>query len=131
MTRIFVPRDTAALSMGADAVATALENEARSRGASIEIVRNGSRGLLWLEPLVEVETPKGRIAYGPVRVEDVKGLMDGGLVEGRSHGLCHGPTDEIAYLKNQERLTFARCGIVDPLSVADYIAHGGFEGLKR
>jgi formate dehydrogenase iron-sulfur subunit len=131
MTRIFVPRDTAALSMGADAVATALENEARSRGASIEIVRNGSRGLLWLEPLVEVETPKGRIAYGPVRVEDVKGLMDGGLLEGRSHGLCHGPTDEIAYLKNQERLTFARCGIVDPLSVADYIAHGGFEGLKR
>ena len=131
MIRIFVPRDTAALSMGADDVAVALRREAQARGATIEIVRNGSRGLLWLEPLVEVETPTGRVAYGPVTARDVRDLLDAGLLEGRPHALCHGPTDDILFLKTQERLTFARCGVIDPLSVADYVAHGGFEGLKR
>ena len=79
------------------------------------MVRNGSRGMFWLEPLVEVETAQGRIAYGPVTAEAVPGLLDAGFLEGKSHALCLGPTEEIPYLKRQERLTFARCGIVDPL----------------
>jgi formate dehydrogenase iron-sulfur subunit len=129
--RIFVPRDAAALSMGADGVAKAIGAEAGKRGAKIEIVRNGSRGMLWLEPLVEVETDKGRVAYGPVAVEDVAGLFEANFLKGGSHKLTHGLTDEIPYFKNQERLTFARCGITDPLSIADYRAHDGFAGLTK
>ena len=49
----------------------------------------------------------------------------------RHIALCLGPTEEIPYLKQQERLTFARCGIVDPLSLPDYLAHGGYRGLQR
>ena len=129
--RIFVPRDAAALSMGADGVARAIAAEAGKRGAKIEIVRNGSRGMLWLEPLVEVDTDKGRVAYGPIAVDDVAGLFEANFLKGGSHKLTHGLTDEIPYFKSQERLTFARCGITDPLSIADYRAHSGFAGLTR
>ena len=129
--RVYVPRDSAALSVGAEGVARAIASEAKSRGLDITLVRNGSRGMFWLEPLVEVETPNGRIAYGPVSREAVPGLFEAGFLEGKAEALCLGPTEEIPYLKQQERLTFARCGIVDPLSIDDYIANGGYRGLKQ
>jgi formate dehydrogenase iron-sulfur subunit len=129
--RIYVPRDSGALSMGAEAVADAIAAEARRRGLDLTIVRNGSRGLYWLEPMVEVATPAGRIAYGPVSAADVAGLFDAGFVTGGSHRLALGPAEEIPYLKRQERLTFARVGIVDPVSLDDYREHGGYRGLER
>jgi len=131
MTRVFVPGDAAALSVGAEEVAEELAREAAARGLAIEIVRNGSRGMFWLEPLVEVETAAGRVAYGPVAPADVPSLLDGGLLEGKPGALCLGPTEAIPYLANQERLTFARCGVTDPFSLDDYRAHGGFRGLER
>ncbi|MBS3804533.1 MAG: formate dehydrogenase [Oleiphilaceae bacterium] len=130
--KLFVPCDTTALSLGADRIAAALQREADSRGATVEIVRNGSRGLFWLEPLVEVETAAGRLAYGPVELEDVAALADSGLFEGaQSHPLALGLTEEIPYLSRQQRLTFSRIGITDPLSLADYRAHSGFAGLEK
>jgi formate dehydrogenase iron-sulfur subunit len=128
---IYVPRDAAALSMGADEVASAILAEAEKRGIDVHLVRNGSRGMLWLEPLVEVTTPLGRVAYGPVTPQDVPDLFEAGFLKGEPHPLGHGPTEEIWYLKHQERLSFARCGVIDPLSVDDYRAHGGFQGLER
>ncbi|CAB3883074.1 formate dehydrogenase beta subunit [Achromobacter denitrificans] len=128
---IYVPRDAAALAMDADEVARDIERAADERGLSVQIVRNGSRGLLWLEPLVEIATPQGRIAYGPVQPEDVAGLFEAGWLTGGEHALRLGPTEEIPYLKHQERLTFARVGVTDPLSLQDYAAHGGLQGLKR
>ena len=128
--RVYVPCDSAALAVGADEVATALQAEFAKRGLSIELVRNSSRGLFWLETLVEVQTPQGRVAYGPVAPEDVPGLLDAGLLSGSAHALCHGLTEQIPYLARQERLTFARMGITDPLSLADYEAHGGWAGLR-
>jgi len=125
--RAFVPGDSSALSMGADAVARAIS---RAR-PDVTVVRNGSRGMFWLEPLVEVETPAGRVAYGPVTADAVPGLIESGFLEGKPHALCLGLTEEIPYFKQQERLTFARCGITDPLSLSDYVAHGGFRGLER
>src|SRR5258706_10578935 len=129
-TTIYVPRDSAALAVGADDVAAALQAECARRGLAIELVRNGSRGLLWLETLVEVATPQGRVAYGPVVAEDVPSLLDAGLLQGAPHALCHGPTEQIPYLAKQERLTFARMGVTDPLSLADYEAHEGWAGLR-
>jgi formate dehydrogenase iron-sulfur subunit len=130
--KVFVPRDSAALSVGAEGVARAIASEATRRKLDVDLIRNGSRGMFWLEPLVEVETRQGRIAYGPVTPEAVAGLFDAGVFpEGKSHALCLGPTEEIPYLKQQERLTFARCGIVDPLSLDDYIANGGYRGLQK
>jgi formate dehydrogenase iron-sulfur subunit len=125
MSRIFVPRDSAARSVGADEVAAALA------AAGFEVVRNGSRGLFWLEPMVEVETPEGRIAYGPVGAADVASLIAAGFQRGGPHPLRLGDIAEHPYLKNQERLTFARCGLTNPVSVADYVAHGGFQGLGK
>jgi formate dehydrogenase iron-sulfur subunit len=130
-TTIYVPRDSAALSVGADRVAAAIAELAAQRGADVRIVRNGSRGLLWLEPLVEVATAQGRIAYGPVAARDVAGLFDAGFLQGGAHRLCLGPTDSIPYLRRQTRLTFARVGVTDPISTDDYVAHGGLQGLRR
>src|SRR5690554_4101362 len=128
---LFVPKDSAAIAVGADEVVAAIERVAASRGLPVSIVRNGSRGLLWLETLVEVQTPAGRVAYGPVEADDVPELFDAGWLQGKPHALAHGLTEDIPYLKNQERLTFARVGITDPLSLADYQAHEGFKGLEK
>jgi formate dehydrogenase iron-sulfur subunit len=127
VTRVYVPKDSTALSLGADEVVAAL----LKAKAPIEIIRTGTRGMLWLEPLVEVETAAGRIAYGPVSADDVPGLLAAGLLTGASHALCIGKPEDHPYLKTQQRLTFARVGIVDPSSVEDYIAHGGYRGLER
>jgi formate dehydrogenase iron-sulfur subunit len=126
---VYVPRDSSALSVGADEVAQAIASTAAARRDDIRLVRNGSRGLFWLEPMVEVATPAGRIAYGPVSPADVSTLFAAGFLRGGAHSLLLGPTDEIPYLKKQERLTFARVGITDPLSLSDYEAHGGWKGL--
>src|SRR5665647_466524 len=129
--RIFVPRDSAALALGADAVAQAILAEAARRNIDVELVRNGSRGMLWLEPLVEVQTAKGRVAYGSVSPADVSALFDADFLHGGKHALGLGLTEELAYLKKQERLTFARVGITDPLSLDDYLAHDGYQGLRK
>jgi len=128
--RIFVPRDAGAIAVGADDVVIALERAAEKRGLPIEIVRNGSRGLYWLEPMVEVATVKGRVAYGPVTPADVPSLFDAMAGNG-PHALRLGLTDEIPWLKRQTRLTFARCGVIDPRSVKDYRDHDGYKGLER
>jgi formate dehydrogenase iron-sulfur subunit len=135
-TKIYIPRDSSALSMGAEKVAIAVALEANKRGLELEIVRNGSRGLYWLETMVEVATDKGRVAYGPVNVKDVASLFDADFLNGaslnaQSHALCLGLTEEIDWLKKQQRLTFARVGITDPISLDDYIAHDGYKGLKN
>ncbi|MHB1691258.1 MAG: formate dehydrogenase beta subunit [Thiomonas sp.] len=131
LVKVFVPCDSAALAVGADAVAHALRTECARRGHPIALVRNGSRGMFWLEPLVEVDTPRGRVAYGPVTPDDVPQLLDAGLLHGGPHALAHGLTEQIPYLARQERLTFCRMGVTDPRSLADYAAHGGWDGLKR
>ncbi|MBH1962778.1 MAG: formate dehydrogenase [Comamonadaceae bacterium] len=131
VTTIFVPRDSAALAVGADEVAQALAAECARRGQNVQIVRNSSRGMFWLEPLVEVQTPEGRVAYGPVAPEDVVSLLDAGVLTGGQHALGHGLTEAMPYLARQERLTFKRMGITDPLSLSDYEANEGWAGLKR
>ena len=128
--RFYVSRDVGAVSVGADEIAGALETAAETRGVAVEIVRTGSRGLYWLEPMVEVATADGRVAFGPVAVEDVSSVLDAALSNG-AHALRLGITDEIPWLKRQTRLTFARCGVIDPRSVADYRAHDGYKGLDR
>jgi formate dehydrogenase iron-sulfur subunit len=128
--RIFVPRDAGAIAVGADDVAAALEQAAEKRGLPIEIVRNGSRGLYWLEPMVEVATVKGRVAYGPVTPADVPSLFDA-MASNGPHALRLGLAEEIPWLKRQTRLTFARCGVIDPRSVKDYRDHEGYKGLER
>jgi formate dehydrogenase iron-sulfur subunit len=128
---VYVAQDSGALSLGAEQVARALGRRIDKRNGSPRIVRTGSRGLYWLEPIVEVDTPRGRVAYGPVTPGDVESLFEAGFLDGKEHRLRLGFAQEIPYLKNQDRLTFARVGIVDPASLDDYLAHGGYRGLSR
>lgn len=129
--RVYVPSDTTAASVGADRVAWEILKQAKALGFEVELVRNGSRGMFWLEPLVEIQTGQGRVAYGPVKPSDVPSLFASDFLRGGSHPLALGPTEEIPYLKQQERLTFARVGVIDPLSLEDYAAHGGWAGLQN
>jgi formate dehydrogenase iron-sulfur subunit len=129
--RLFISRDSGALALGADEVASAFHKAAERKGLKLEIVRTGSRGMYWLEPLVEVERPEGRIGYGPVTAADVESLLDGGMLEGKSHRLSLGLVADIPFFKRQTRLTFALCGIIDPRSLEDYKAHGGYQGLAK
>jgi len=131
MTRIYLPKDMAALALGADRVLRALQSEAARRGLTLDVVRTGTRGATWLEPLLEVETPEGRIAYGPVGAADVPGLLDAGLLQGGAHALRIGRPEDHPWFAGQTKLTFARCGVIDPVSVEDYRAHGGYAGLQR
>jgi len=116
--RIFVPGDAAAVAVGADEVAAAV---------GPDVIRNGSRGLFELEPLLEMETADGRIGFARVAAEDVPEI----LRLGRDHPACLGLVEALPFLERQTRLTFARCGITDPQSLDDYRDHGGLEGLER
>jgi formate dehydrogenase iron-sulfur subunit len=125
--RIYVPRDAAARGLGADDVAAAVQAEAARRGVTVELVRNGSRGMVWLEPLLEVTTDAGRFAFGPMTAAEVPALFD----DLASHPRALGLTEELPWLMRQTRLTFARVGVTDPLSLTEYEAHGGLVGLRR
>jgi formate dehydrogenase iron-sulfur subunit len=128
--RIFISRDAGAVAVGADDVAAALQQAAATRGIAAEFVRTGSRGLYWLEPMVEVATAQGRIAFGPLTAADARSVFDAMASDG-PHPLRLGIANEIPWLKRQTRLTFARCGVIDPRSVEDYRIHGGYKGLER
>lgn len=128
---IYIPKDSGAQAVGAEITTAAIAAEAQRRGLPIKIVRTGSRGMYWLEPMVEVATPEGRIAYGPVDASEVASLFDAGFLVGGVHPLRIGRPEDHSFVRSQTRLTFARCGIVDPLSIADYRAHGGYRGLDR
>ncbi len=129
--KIFVPRETAAISVGADDVAVAIAREAKRRGDAIELVRNGSWGASWLEPLIEVDVGGQRIAYGNVQADDVAGLFADGLLQGGEHPARLGPITDVDYLTHQERWTFFRCGLIDPLSLDAFRERKGFAGLER
>jgi formate dehydrogenase iron-sulfur subunit len=131
VTTVFVSLDTTARALGADAVAGAIASHAMCCGATVQVRRTGSRGAVWLEPLVEVDTAAGRVAYGPVQAHDVDSLFAAGFLAAGAHPLALGPTEAIPYFKRQQRLTFARVGVIDPLSLPEYEAHGGLEGLRR
>src|SRR5471032_800841 len=120
---LYLSCDSLARAVGADEVALAL--------ASLDLQRTSSRGLYWLEPLLEVDTPQGRIGFGPLTAADVPSVLDALKGEPSAHPLALGLVEELPYLKTQQRLLFARAGITRPLSLDDYRAHGGFEGLKR
>jgi len=129
--RIYIPGDTTACALGADVVAELIAAGADGRGIGIELVRNGSRGAFWLEPLVEVETESGRFAFGPVQPQDVPGLFESGFPGETDHRLSLGPVNGIDWLASQQRLTFARAGWIDPLSLDDYRSAGGYKGLEQ
>lgn len=128
-TKIYVPRETAAISVGADEVAIAIARQAKKSGDSIQIIRNGSWGATWLEPLIEVEVEGKRIAYGNVDATEIPDLFAADFLNGGKHDRRLGPIDEIPYLINQDRWTFWRCGLIDPLSMDDFRAHQGFKAL--
>lgn len=128
--RVYVPADSSAVAVGADEVAQSIAAEAQRRGIAIELIRNGSRGMCWLEPLVEVVCDAGRVAYGPVDSDDVGSLFDADFLAGGAHALALGVTDQLRWMRQQERLCFARVGITDPLSLDDYATHGGWNGLR-
>jgi formate dehydrogenase iron-sulfur subunit len=125
--KLYVPLDSVAVALGADALVSAIAAEAARRGVALDVIRNGSRGMVWLEPLVEVVTDAGRVGFGPMTLADVPGLF-GDLV---AHPKALGLVEDLPWMKSQTRLTFARVGVIDPLSLEDYRAHGGLVGLDR
>jgi formate dehydrogenase iron-sulfur subunit len=129
--RMYVPNDTGARSVGADAVADALRAAVHAQGLDVEIVRNGTRGAYWMEPLVEIDTPAGRVGFANVAPDQASSLFDDGTLPTASHALSIGLIDALPWLRDQQRLTFARIGVIDPLSLADYRAHGGLQGVER
>jgi len=131
VTRVFVPKDATACALGADAVADSIRKGAAGRGLDVEVIRNGSRGAFWLEPMIEVETEIGRLAFGPVGTADLPGLFEAGFPGEAQHPLALGPIDGIPWLAKQQRLTFARAGLIDPVSLEDYRSLRGYLGLER
>jgi formate dehydrogenase iron-sulfur subunit len=128
---VYVPRDAAALSLGAERVASAIAREAKSRGIDVTLKRNGTRGMCWLEPLVEVVVGSERCGHGPVTERDVPALFAADFLNNGAHALQLGRVEDIAYFASQQRLTFERVGVIEPTSFEDYVKHGGYEGLRN
>ncbi|MDE2335495.1 MAG: formate dehydrogenase [Rhodospirillales bacterium] len=128
--RLYLPGDAAAIAVGAQRVAAALADAAAARSIRLELVRTGSRGMVWLEPLLEADSPQGRIGFGPMAPGDAQSVL-AAILDGGPHAKALGRVEQIPFLREQTRLVLARCGITDPLSPADYAAHGGWKGLSR
>ncbi|MBM87689.1 MAG: formate dehydrogenase [Gammaproteobacteria bacterium] len=129
--KVFVPRDTSACSRGTDLIAAKLQHHFAQNNIAVDVVRNGSRGLYWLEPLIEIETDKGRYAFGPISPEEVNELIDSKFWERNTkHAKFLGLTEDIPFLKKQTRVTFARVGVIEPLSIVDFRNIDGFQGLE-
>ncbi|HQD69363.1 MAG TPA: formate dehydrogenase, partial [Ornithinibacter sp.] len=122
MSTAWVSCDSAAVAAGADAVAEAIA------AAGITVRRHGSRGMLWLEPLVELETEGGRVGYGNITEAEVGPLLDGALDD---TDRCIGPVDDHPWMARQHRVSFARVGVIEPTDLAAYREHGGLAGLLR
>ncbi len=123
---VYVPNETTAVSLGANVVA-----EKISALDGTNVLRNGSWGACWLEPLIEVVIGDQRIAYGPVMQDDIESLVEADFLHGGDHALRLGPINEIPYLSKQDRLTFFRVGLIESLSIDDYRRHGGFKGITK
>ena len=128
--RLYLPADAAALAVGAESVAQALAAAAQARGVTLDLIRTGTRGMVWLEPLLEAEGPQTRIGFGPMLPSDAASVL-AAILDGTDHPKALGAVAAIPFLREQTRLVFARCGITDPLSAADYAAYGGWKGLAR
>ncbi len=123
--RLYLPRDAAALSVGADDVARALQDA----GGDIQLVRTGSRGMLWLEPMLEIERDGRRHGYGPLTPAEASELVAGNFPA--DHPRALGPIDDLPWMKAQTRLLFQRCGLIDPVDLEAYEATGGLSGLRK
>ncbi len=128
--RMRLPKDAAALALGADDVAAALEKSALKRGVTLALTRTGSRGMVWLEPLLEIETASGWQSFGPLTAGDADDVL-AAVLENRPHAKAIGAVESHPFFKRQTRLIFARCGAVDPMSASEYSGAGGLKGLKR
>ncbi len=129
--RIYVPNDTGARSVGADDVAETIHQMIRTHSLDAVVVRNGSRGAYWLEPLIEVDSVDGRVGFAAVTPETAASLFESGTMPSVSHPLSIGLVESLPWLRDQQRLMFSRVGIIDPLSLDDYRAHGGLSGLEQ
>ena len=125
--KIYLPLDSVAVALDGDEIAAAILDFAAKTGVELTLVRNGSRGMVWLEPLAEVETAVGRMAFGPMALADVPALF----ADLTAHPKALGLTEDLPWIATQTRLTFARVGVIDPLSLNDYKAQGGLTGLAR
>ncbi len=129
--KVYIARETSAQSVGAEAIVRQLIELMQKAGVDLEVIRPGSRGITWLEPLIEVDTEQGRVAYGPVTPDVLPDLIAAGFYLGKPHALGHGLTEQLPYFSAQQRATFRRCGLVKAGSIENYRAHDGFAGLER
>jgi formate dehydrogenase iron-sulfur subunit len=125
--KIYLPLDSVAVALGADDLAAAITAHASKTGVQVELIRNGSRGMVWLEPLIEIEAPEGRIGFGPMTLADIPALF----ADLAQHPKAVGLVEALPWMAGQTRLTFARCGVIDPLNFNDFNANDGFAGLAR
>ena len=131
MLKLYVPCDSIARAVGADQLAEALRSEAERRQLPVEIQRTSSRGMYWLEPLLEVDSAEGRLGFGPLSADQASSLLDALTNGGNQHPSAVGLVETLPFIKSQQRLIFARAGITRPTALDDYRATGGFEGLTR
>ena len=110
MIDVFVPQDTTALALGSDGIASLLTQLSKSRGLDLNLTRNGSRGMFWLEPLLEVDLEGIRVGFGPMTLSDVPSVLialesNTNEVSDINHPLFLGPVENIEYFRTAGRIS--------------------------
>ncbi len=116
IARLYLSNDTSSRAAGAERLAEHL----RTR-ADVQLIHTSSRGAFFLEPMIERDSPTGRVAWCHVALDDLPNIIMG------TGGM---PVDAIPYLAKQTRATFANFGITEPLALDEYQSRGGFKGLE-
>ena len=140
---IFIGMGTCGLASGADKVKVAIENELIKHDIFAEIIPTGCIGYCAKEVIVDIKIPNGeRIAYCEVTPKDVPALIKTTLIDKEIYKKnllgTHGEGNEnlprindLPFFRKQKKMVLENCGIINPNSIDEYIANGGFKALDK
>lgn len=140
---IFIGMGTCGLAAGGDKVKEAIEEELKKLKIKALILPTGCVGYCAREVIVDIKLPgQNRISYCEVTPKIVpkliqRAIVEKGVLKEKLLGSYDKSDDKAPYInddpffKRQLKIVLENCGIIDPMSIDAYIAHGGFRGLDK
>ncbi len=140
---IFIGAGTCGLGAGSDKTMMAVKNYLEKNSIDAKIIEVGCIGLCSAEPLMDIQLPgHNRISFQQVTHEKVDTILEKvftlevdeehALVQFNQDGKSWDnviPIDKHHFFAPQTRLVLKNCGILDPISIEEYIAAGGYSGF--
>ncbi|MBT6614003.1 MAG: NADH-quinone oxidoreductase subunit F, partial [Deltaproteobacteria bacterium] len=137
MDTITIGTGTCGVSAGAEAVLVAFQRLiSDNQNNTILLAETGCMGMCYKEVLVEVKNSQGEFLYGDVTPDKAAQIFQEHLLEG--HPLDewlvlqnHQEGNERDFILKQHRIVLRNCGLIDPMSIDDYLSKDGYKAITK